>query len=267
MYVGNTVLSGTTETQIGAAALSIPKWAKMIVGVEVACVPDALTTGEPVLATAAVKSNDLSLTPFEVLPAPMSAGLTSSISGFLGKPEKYAMNVPCQGGEEVSVYQTGGFDHTAEPYASAHLMVANQEWVARFGKGLRQRHAKVGTVTSTATTASTLVKGTKYNFSGAEHIVELYGTAVLGTVAAGDGLTGYIEYQSSEFDGVSAVQLPLNPIPACLGSYNIVSNVDGVSRMPVHIPLFGGQINIQDYAFFGLIPAAAGRFVDGVIYE
>lgn len=271
MHTGFTVIDSTTKTKMGAADVLLPAWTRMIPAMRPTLTQDTVTTGEPVLGIAAIESGDVPILPFEVLPAPTGAGLGSSISTFQSKPEEYVMNVKCLGGEAISCYMTGGYNHTTEPYGGISLAIANEEWVKMFARGLRQRHAKIGTVTSTGTTASSDVAGTRYAFSGGDHIVELIGVAVHGTVATGDGMAGYVKYTSNEFEqSVTDVKLPLNPVNgALIGAGYIMGTtyVDGVSRVPVDIPVGRGQVNIQDYAYFGIIPAAAGRFVDGVIYE
>lgn len=268
---GSVVLSSTGRQKIGGANVSAPSWAKELLNLECAVVPDGFTTGEPVLASVEVESQDVSINPFLVLPCPVNSTLfssPSSISTFVGKPERYLMGVPLNGSEEIEVYGNGGFNHTTEPYTSATLVFADAPWVARNGR-IRQRHAKLGTVTVTGTTASTPVNGTKYQISGADHIIETLGVVVGGTQAINDAWSGYFEFTSNDFDDVSRHQMRFQPLagsPAVTGGFT--AHIAGVTRQPCDLPTkTTGQTNIQDSAYFNLIAAAEGRFWTGVIYE
>lgn len=264
LHTGFTSLgTSTAKTQLGGAAVILPAWARSIWAVVPQVVIDDPTAAEAVIASCAVESNDVSLTPFEVMPAPGTSFVGSATTGvFHARNETFGMGVPVNGGEQISVYETALVANTAAPIGSATLVVSNMH------PGHPQRHAKIGTLTSTGTTASSDVAGTRYNFSGGTHIIELYGAIVQTTRTSNEGITGYVKYTSSEFDGVSDVRLPLNPIGGGLGT-NDAGLVDGVSRQKVDIPLAPGrgQVNIQDYLFMGLAPGTAGNFVDGVIYE
>lgn len=271
LNVGNTVLSSTGRQQIGGATLSSPTWARELLAMTCQLVPDGWTTAEPVLGYHEVESNDANIIPFQVLPNPLNSGGytvagATSISSYAKAPQKYMMGVPLNGGEEISVYGNGGFNHTTEPYAGASLVYVDELWLQKNGR-LRQRHSKLGTVTVSSTTANTPVAGTKYSISNAEHIIETIGAVVMGTVAINDAVAGYLEFTSNEFDGVAKHQMNFNPIAAIVGAAG-TPLIDGVTRQVCDIPLQSrSQVNIQDYGYFQLLSANECRFQTGVIYE
>jgi len=263
LHTGYTSLgTGTTKTQLGGAAVILPSWAKSILAVKPNVNIFDNTTAEAVITSCDVESNDLSLMPFQVLPSPIASTLLgTNVQQYQHKPEIYAMGVQTQGGEQVNVYETALVANTAAPTGGATLIVSNMP------AGHPQRHAKIGTLTSTGVTASSDVAGTRYNFSGAKHIIELQAVMAGSLCTTVRGWMGYVKFTSNEFEGVADVKMELNPI--CGGSGTDISQyVDGTSRQQVDIPVAPGQVNIQDYAFFGVVsPTTAGNFVTGVIYE
>lgn len=264
LHTGYTSLGlSTAKTQLGGAAVILPSWAKSILAVKPAVNIFDPTTAEGVITSCDVESNDLSLMPFQVLPAPIASCLLGSASVQLkvNKPEIYSMGVPCGGGEQVSVYETALVANTAAPTGGATLIVSNMP------AGHPQRHAKIGTLTSTGVTATSDVAGTRYNFSSARHIIELQAAMIGSLVTTVRGWMGYVKYTSNEFEGVADVKMELNPIAGGQGA-DITQSVDGTTRQIVDIPVSSGQVNIQDYAYFGVVsPTTAGNFVTGVIYE
>lgn len=267
---GLTNMTGTTKTQLGGATLILPKWARSIMALVPYALNDVSVAAISVISLAEVESNDVNLVPFQVFPAPVGS-LLGTINNLVSRPEKYQMNAPVVGGEQVNVYGTclvtPGATLTA--YMGATLVVSDTPVVQADGvTPAPQKRAKVGTVTSTGTTANSDVAGTRYNFSGGKHITELQAVMTPAVRAASDGIGGYFKYTSNEFVGVSDTRLPMTPV--CGGIATIDTGfVDGPSRLPVDIPLAPGmgQVNIQDYAYFGLAPAGAGNFATGVIYE
>jgi len=259
--VGSTSLgTGVTKTLLGGADLVLPEWARSIVAIIPIVNIDVPTVLESVLAKCILESDDVTIGPFEVLAAPISACLGATIAPFVAKPERYVVNCPVIGGSKISVYGQALVANTAAPVMSCTVVISSEP-----PKG-KQRFAKMGTLTSTGTTASTDVSGTQYSFSKGSKIVELIGSLVPATVAAADAIQGYFRYSSSELERVTPLKLPFNPVPGGLSTI-FSTKIDGVSRIPVDVPIVQGQVNIQDYCFMDLAPAAAGNFVTGVIVE
>ena len=251
--------TSTAKTKLGGASVILPAWAKSVLAVIPQVTIDVPTVSESVLPLLEVESNDVSIMPYQVLVNPLNAVLGATVGPLNLGNEKYVMGAPVNGGEQIDVYMTPLVANTAAPNGGCAVVVSNMP------AGHKQRHAKVGTLTSSGTTASSDVAGTKYNFSGARHIVELMGMFGHGTIAAADAVNAYIKFTSSEFDGISDSRLPLEPIAGGLST--IFATCTKVARAPVDIPVMDGQVNIQDYLYMGLAPASAGKFISGVIYE
>ncbi len=263
LHTANAVtnMTGTTKTQLGGGSIILPAWCKSIFVVVPQALCDTTVAAVGLNTVCELESNDLSLMPYQVLPAPLGS-LLGTINSIVAKPEKYQVGAPCGGGEQINVYGTclvtPGSTLTA--YMGATLIVSNMQ------AGYTQRHAKIGTVTTSGTTATSDVAGTRYNFSSAKHIIELMGNLTPTTRAAADGIAGYFKFTSNEFDGVADVKLPFTPICGGIATMD-TAYIDGTSRLPVDIPVTPGQVNIQDYLYMGLAPGAAGNFITGVIYE
>lgn len=266
LHTGFTSLgTSTTKTQLGGTAVILPAWAKSIFAVIPTAVIDTPTAAQSLIVSCDVESNDVSIMPYQVLCAPIGSGVGASISPWVAKPEKYAMNLNVNGGEQINVYETALDANTVAPYGSATLVISNQR------SAQPMRHSKLGTYTASGTTTSADVNGTKYNFSGARHIVEVMGAFVPDAILELDAFAGYIKFTSNEFDGVSTITLPLNQIAGQLlgGAPKGACYIDGVSRLVVDVPLIPGlgQINVQDSLYMGLVPASEGHWVSGVVYE
>jgi len=259
--IGSTSLgTGTTKTLLGGADMVLPEWAKSIVAVIPVVNIDVPTVSESVIAKLILESDDFTVGPFEVLAAPASSCLGATVAPSIAEPEKYLVNCPVPGGAKLSVYGQALVANTAAPVMSCGVIVSSEPPTGP------QRFAKMGTLTSTGTTASTDVPGTLYSFSKGRKIVELFGLVTPAVVAAADALQGYIRFSSSEFSRSTPAKMQFNPVPGGLSTI-FSTKLDGVTRLPLCIPLDPGQKNIQDYLYLDLAPAAAGSFITGVIIE
>ena len=257
--------NSTAKTLLGGATVILPSWTKSIMAVVAKSNAEVPVAGVSFLGQVDIESQDLTLQPFQVF-APPIANFVGNASHNVIKPEIYKMNARTNGGEQISCYGTAlvAPGATLTPFVGVNLVISN----IPVSPGIVQRKAKCGTLTTTGTTASADVAGTRYNFSGGEHIVELQAIAANTTLVASKGLNGHIKYTSAEFDGPSEVKMDLHPTAGGIATTGN-SIIDGVSRLPVDIPLLPGkgQVNIQDYAYFSNISSTAGNFCDGVIYE
>lgn len=259
--VGSTSLGqGITKTLLGGADLVLPEWARSIVAVVPVVNIDVPTASESVIAKLSLESEDFNIGPFEVLAAPISSCIGATIAPFIGKPERYVVNCPVVGGSKLQIYGQALIANSNAPVMSCQVMISSE---APTGK---QRFAKMGQLTETGVVASTEVEGTPFSISKGRRIVEIFGAVVLATTAAADAVQGHIRYSSSEFERSTPLKLQLNPIPGGLSTI-FSTKVDGVSRLPVMIPLSAGQVNIQDYLKMDLAPAATGHFITGVMVE
>ncbi len=262
MYSGNTTLSttGATKTLAGAANMILPSWARTILAVTPMASMDTPTAAQSVMPLCELESNDVNIQPYQCLGAPTGAILGATGGATHTPPnETYVVNCPVNGGEQIAAYLSSLDDNTSAPFGGVELLLSNQP------VGAPQRHAKVGTWTSTGTTASSDVAGTRYNFSGAKQIVELQASLGHSTVATADGVIGYAKFTSNEFDGVSEARMALNPIGGGLATLQVTHAY--ATRRKVQIPVTPGQVNIQDYINLIAIGNTAGAFITGVVYE
>lgn len=259
--VGSTSLgTGTTKTLLGGKSLILPEWAKSIVAIIPIVTIDVPTAGESVIAKCTLESEDFTVGPFEVLASPISACLGATIAPSVSEPERYLVNCPVPGGAKLDIYGEALVANTAAPVMSCTVIISSEPPTGK------QRFSKMGTLTSTGTTASTDVPGTPYAFSKGREIVEIIAVVAPDTVAAADAMAGYVRLYSSEFARSTPCKMPFHPIPGGLSTI-FSTKLDGVSRLPVRIPLEAGQKNISDYLYMDLAPAAAGSWISGVIVE
>lgn len=252
--------TSTTKTQLGGADIILPAWAKSILAVIPVGVIDTVTAAQSLVSKFELESDDFDVSPYQVEPAPV-AGLLGASGGslFTGKAEKYPCGAICNGGDRLRAYMTALVANTSAPYGGAGIVISDQP------AGHPQRKSKMGTVTSTGTSASADVAGTAYTFTGGHRITELFGSVTGTTVAAADGIIAYMKYMSNEFVRSAPLKLPLNGLSGGLGTLTIAF-VDGTSRAPVDVPI-SSPTTIQDYLYMGLAPGTAGYFVSGVMFE
>lgn len=256
--IGTTGLgTGTTKTQLGGADYVLPEWARQIVAVRPYATIDVPTVSESVLTKLTLESEDFVISPYEVLAAPISSHLGATSVPFVPKIETYQVNCPVQGGGKLKAYGTALVANTAAPNMGCVVIMSSRPPTER------QLFAKMGTLTATGTTASTEVAGTQYSFSKGSEIVELFGAYVPDTLAAAEGVCGYLRFESSEFAAPVPLKMAFQPQVGLITAG--AANIDGVSRQEVKVSLRPGQANIQDYFLMDLAPAAAGNFVTGVM--
>ena len=256
----------TTKTLLSpSSGLFMPSDAKALLAVKPVLASALRTTLESTSVRLDIESADINgMSPFEVLFAPVGAGIGITFGVFGGITPEYRINARLAGGDSLNIYGTPLVNNsTTAPEAMAYVVVSNDQ---RDLQGQIQKHAKLGTMTDAGVTADTDVAGTKYSFSGGRRITELIGLFHPITTAANGALVGGIKYTSSEFVDSIPQELPLYPFMFGLGATGSIL-IPGVSRQLVDIPVKPGQVNIQDYLNCGLLPASAGKFIDGVMYE
>jgi len=255
---------GTSTAQIllGGKALVLPSTAKCINAVEPQVSIDVPTVSQSVLPLLELDSIDCNLSPFQVFVSPINAVLGATVGSLNLGNEVYEVNAPINGAVNLNARMTALVANTAAPTGGCSVIWSN--WY----DGRPQKKAKTGTLTSSGTTASSAVAGTRYQFTGANRIIELQAVFGNGTIAAADAIMGYFKYDSSEFVGTNAAYMGMHPISGGLST--IFSTCSKVSRRKVNIPVKSGantQVTVQDYFYMGLAPAAAGNFDTGVIFE
>jgi len=249
--------TGITRTKIGSYTL--PSWCQSILAVVPYLAEITPTTVQSVSAKLELESDSLGLKPFEVLAPPIGAGLGVTFNTLTGK-DQYLVGINTKGSEIIDLYGTALVANTVAPEMKAALILSDKP------SPFPQRHAKLGTLTSTGTTPDTDVPGTQYQISGANRLVELQGIVHPKTIAAGDAVLAAIKYSSTEFAVNGPLDLPLYPLSFGLGATGSML-IPGVSRLNVDMPVKPGQVNIQDNLYADILTAAAGSWISGVIYE
>ena len=248
-----------TKTQIGNDVV-LPKWCRQIVSIKPILGLDVPTAAESCLTKYSIESDDIAgLAPFEVFGTPIGATLGATLSAFQAAPETYFVGAATQGGERLRCYCQALVANTGALVVAMEIRISDQP------PQFPQRHAKIGTLTSSGTTATSDVAGTAYQITGGHAIKELQAVFAHTTVAAASAVVGYFKYSSSEFGLSMPVKMQINPIAASVGALDI-TYLNGVTRDKVDIPI-ANNTTLQDALYMGLAPTVAGNFATGVIYE
>jgi len=265
MHVGQTALGTavTTDAVIGGADFNVPVWAKSILAMTVGAVTDLPTATESLLTATNLQSQNLPIQPFQAFGAPIGSILGGSGGAqSAAKPEKYDINLPCNGGELITCNMRDLVASTSANYGSIILVCSD----ARPQQA--QQHIQRGTLTAGLTINSELA-GTQYQVSKARNILELLGVYGGTTQATSEGVIGRVRFTSTEFDGLNQADLMLPPIPSGLATLQ-VSHIDGVGRQKCVIPMQPvTQCNIQDtFRFISSANIGANlSFCSAVAYE
>jgi len=260
--VGPTVLSATSDVQLGGASWKVPAGVKSILAViPVVSSPGGPTAAQPIAAKLTVESDDVKVAPF-IVPAQI-IGSSLGLSGVQpsGKSMQYPMNLSVSGGNEINFYGTGLFDHTIEPYMSVTIIYADYVVTPQY-------HAKLGTFTNTGTAAAE-ASGTAYSISGAKAIKKVIGLVVGTTVATTKGIMGKIRMKSSDFKVPWELKFHVEPCHGVIATNATTASAQeataGVVLLDVDIPV-ASPCNIQDYFTLAVALTTTGNFLTGVMY-
>jgi hypothetical protein len=249
--------TGTTKTKL--QTVNMPSWVRSILAVIPIMADITTTAAQSILAQVDLESSDCSVNPYQCLASPIGSGLGATYNTLTGK-EKYLVGVTLKGSENIDVFGTALVANTVAPKMGVAVVISDKY------SPFKPRHAKVGTATAMGTAVDTDVPGTAYQISGANRIVELMGMCGSKVIAAGDAILGMIKFTSNELDLNTPLDLPLFPNSFGLGATGSML-LNGVSRADVDVPVKSGQVTIRDFLNCIYLPAAAGTFIDGVIYE
>ena len=261
-FTGYTALSSTTPQLLGGAIQELPDGARQLVGViPFLTSPAGNTANEPVAAEMYLTSDDIkSLVPYHVLAQPIGSSLLKSSAQPQGSMKEviYPVYAPLKGGEGISVYGAGLYNHTIEPYMGCLLIYSDQFPT----KG--QCFAKIGVFTNTSTAAAR-VAGTAISVVGGKMLKEVFGFAVGTTVAALKGLAGHIDFNSEGFIPAWDVHLPINPASGQVDT-NIVECIAGVARLKVERQM-KDKTTINVGFTLAVALTTTGNFIYGVLYN
>lgn len=260
-FTGYTALSSTTATLLGGAALDLPDGAKSVIAViPFLTSPAGCTANEPFAAEAYLESDDVKVVPYHILPNPIGSTLLKSISQIQGDNYKniYPLNLPVKGGESISCYGKGLYNHAIEPYMAALLIYSNMPPTQP------QVFAKIGTYTNTGAAAAR-VTGSNITIVGGRKLIEIFGYAVGTTVAALKGLAGYIDISSEGFTPSWTLHLPINPASGQTDT-DIMESIAAVARLQVDIQM-DDKVVINDGFTLSVALTTTGDWLVGVLYN
>jgi len=254
----NIATTVVVKTQIGSDIV-LPAWARQIVSIRPVVACDVGTAAESILTKFSIESDDIQgLSPFEVPGAPAGAFVGTIGTQYQDKAPTYYVGAACSGGNRLRCYVQALVSNTGALTTAMEIRISDQS------PQFPQRHAKMGTLTSSGTAASADVAGTAYQVTGGNRIVEVNATYGPTTVGAAAAVCGYFKLTSSEFQKSMPFKMQMEPIPANLATTAWTQT--RLNHQPVDIPI-QSPCTIQDYFFMGLAPGTAGNFVVGVIYE
>lgn len=261
-FSGYTALSSTTAVLLGGAAVELPDGAREIVAmIPYLTSPAGNTASEPVAAEAYLESDDVKVVPFHVLAQPIGSSLlksTTQVQGETTKGALYEVHAPVKGGESISCYGKGLFNHTIEPYMGVLIVYSNMPM------GKPQLFSKIGTFTNTGTAAGR-VTGSNITIVGSSRLREIFGMAVGTTVAALKGVAGHIDLQSEGFSPAWTLHLPINPASGQVDT-NIQEAIGGVSRLKVDIAM-KDKCTVADGFTLAVALTTTGNWIAGVMYN
>lgn len=250
--------AATTKTQInGGSNVVMPSWARSIVAVVPYIAQDVYEADEPAVVKFNFESDDCNIIPYEILSNPIAGyGDTAGVP-FHAQVEKYIMNCPLNGGEEIAIWGTPLQGITGPVYGGATLVISDRS----YGK---QRFGKVGTLTGTGTGAAE-VAGTAYSIHGAERLIEVTGICVPEAIAADDAYFGSFRITSGDFKVAVPLSYGYQPSAAAeADSYG--TPLPAPARYKVDIPTNKTCV-LQDYCTSIIGPSVEGRFVTAVMFE
>lgn len=258
--------TSTTETQLnGTSPVSLPESARSIRRIMPITAVVTPTAAETVIAQITLKSDDFPVVPYNVLAPIAPASLAKAGFCLTSKTEMWPVNANVSGGAKLNVYGTALVANTAAPYLGCAIEVSTHAL-----PGIPRTMAKLGTVTSTGTTAAATVAGTAYTFTGGTRLKEVYGVVVPATVAAVKPCAGHFKIESTEFDPNVPVTYPFSgPQGALSTDATTPSNIQpiiNIAKFPCDIGIKKSLTRIQDYCVTTLVSSSAGNFITGILY-
>lgn len=250
--------TAAAKTQLnGGSNLVMPSWARSIVAVSPYFGCSVYEQDKGTWAKIQFESDDCNIIPYEILTNPINPYEATSGVPHYGKTEKYEMNCPLTGGEEIAIYGTLGTTATGPYYAGVNLIISDQSHG-------RQRFGKVGTLTSSGTSAAE-VAGTAYSIHGAERLVEVTGIVTSLAIAQDDAMMGNFRITSGDFKTAVPCSYGYQPFSAVEADTD-GAWIDGLKRYQVDIPTNKTCV-LQDYCTFTIGPSTAGQFISAVMFE
>jgi len=252
--VGPTTIADT-ETQLGGADLVLPSWARSILAIRPTVTNATPTNDEPLVHKIKFESEDFSIQPYEVLCAPTGPNIGANSGVQAPESPWYPMNCPVNGGDRLQVFGNEISALTADAFMSCQIILSDK-------KAGSQYHAKVGTWTDSGA-VGIYTPETAYTLTGGHTLEELYGIAMPVPAAELEGMTGYFEFRSNDYEDPTPLKLPTNPISPNIGTGGAAT--PGVARAKVELGILSpckitGSLTLAD------VPTT-GKFVTGVLFR
>ena len=261
-FTGYTALSSTTGVALGGADLELPDGAKSILAV-IPYLADAVdnTTAEGSYGKIEITSSDVKINPCEILSQPVGSCLIgAAIETRSQAPAShviYPVNVPVNGGEDLTITGYGLINHTVEPYMGCEVIYSDVP------PHKAQRFYKLGTLTAIGTAAA-LVAGSGISVTNGKHLIEINGFAVSVTPTTKVGVAGYLYVTSEGFTPAWQLYLPIEPSPSGEGT-DLTEACAGVARRKVMLDL-DAKCTINDNYYSSVALTGNGKWICGVGY-
>lgn len=199
----------TTEVEIGN--ITVPPWAKSLIGYHVHLTYLRLTTDEPVSGYTRLDADSLKLKPLN-LPLPCVQTLTGAIGTHHVLPISYPMMVPVEKNDILRAFAVLDAATTGVHTIQAYLCFSSKAAKIKM-------HADISSLVTLSTTANTeSTKATITTIAQAKALIGAYNyTLPAGGITVDETLSGYTRIYSNA-DGWQMQRIPLNTVPSGLST-------------------------------------------------
>jgi hypothetical protein len=180
--LGPTIMTGTSEVDIGGSGVRLESPINgciLAIKIEMARAGVA-TTKEADLVVVRLKSNTISVVPYEALSQPINAGTGAEVTPYKADGKWYPVNAPVKIGDKLQITGAEQQACTVHPYVCVTVIFA--DWVAT-----PQYHSVIGTLTAVGAAAQEYKMTTGIDIVGGSWIKAIYGALFTTTDASGAG--------------------------------------------------------------------------------
>ena len=243
-----TLLVDTTETLLNSGnPLTTPNNAQSIPEiVPYICTQGSTTTDEAIQPFVRVQSDDIALEP-KIFSLPVTNAGDGAFTAYFGSPimPAYAMNIPIA--EQSRINYFGDLDEavTNDPRLGVTVVYSDQGTTAP-----QMYYQRGATATGGGTAINTRTEGAVITLTGGREITHLINTVAVQTSLLSEHISGFIEYQSSDFQTSFPYRVQVTQMVASLGATGSADGGAGIKifKMPVGqgIPIAGRTV-IQSF--------------------
>jgi hypothetical protein len=251
--------TGTTEQTLHAGKeLTIPSNARQIVAIQPIVAPVTPTAAEPVMAQVSLDSDDLPLKPCTFATAPIQPLLGTTGGLVMPNQPVYAINMPCAGGEKITVKGKATVANTVAPYMGVAVYYDTDP------PTLPILHGKTGTLTGTGTAVAEVPDANAMSINGGTVLELAYGVVGLTTIAASKPYIGRGKISSSDLSPPFPSDFPIAPVGPVLSTAGIATSPD-IMFADIGLALKQNATLTLSH-FLDLALTTEGKFQLGVIY-